>query len=436
MLNNGLKIAFHTLGCKLNQAETEELLWRAIAAGYEIGTVEDADICVLNTCTVTHIADRKARHLLRLWRKRNPDAIIVATGCYAERSPQELVVSGADMVIGNKQKAQLLGVISQACCTSCSNQQRSISDRLNRVRSFIKIQDGCSTHCSYCIVPRVRGTELCLPADSIIDEINARVSQGYKEIVLTGTKIGCYKYNGADLRQLVRRILAQTQVERLHLSSLQPRDISPQLLELWQDRRLCRHFHLALQSGSESVLQRMGRSYSIEDYSQTVTLVRQKLPDASITTDIMVGFPGEDDAEFEASYRFCKETDFAAIHVFPYSLRPGTPAAKMPRQVPEKVKRARSQQMLALSAISKQKFLQRFLGKKVLVLWEGEVSPGSQTYSGLTYNYVRVFTQSAESLTGHILPVKLLRLHKDGVWAQVVPEQSGRYPAIFSPHSR
>lgn len=434
---NAVKIAFHTLGCKLNQAETEKLLWQAIDAGYIISSVEDADICVLNTCTVTHIADRKARHLVRLWRKKNPQATIVAAGCYAERAAQELRAAGADIVLGNEEKQQLLDIIAEARHTGCTPQPVSHGDRQpNRVRSFIKIQDGCNTHCAYCIVPRVRGRERCLPADDIIKEIKARVSSGYKEIVLTGTKIGSYQTNGTNLRQLVKHILSETAVERLHLSSLQPQDISPQLLELWQDRRLCHHFHLALQSGSDSLLARMGRSYSTKDYIAAVGLIRCALPDASITTDIMVGFPGESDAEFLESYRFCEQIGFAAIHVFPYSPRPGTLAALMPHQVPEKVKKVRTQQMLGLSLASAERFRRRFLGQKTMVLWEGEVSAGSQIYSGLTHNYIRVFTHSAEPLTGLILQAKLLRLHEDGVWADVVPELDKSYPAIPSPFSR
>ncbi len=427
-----MKIAFHTLGCKLNQAETENLLWQAINAGYRISTVEDADTCVLNTCTVTHIADRKARHLTRLWRKKNPRALIIATGCYAERAAQELIAAGADIVVGNDRKMQLLSIIDKARHTGCGGLPQPKDGQACRVRSFIKVQDGCSTRCSYCIVPRVRGGERCLPAASIISEIKARISCGYKEIVLTGTKIGSYRDYGTDLRQLVQRILLETAVARLHLSSLQPQDISPELLELWQDPRLCQHFHLALQSGSDSVLRRMRRVYSIDDYTKAIALVRQALPHASITTDIMVGFPGETEAEFEESYRFCKEAGFAAIHVFPYSPRPGTAAATMPDQVAEKTKHARRQKMLELSAASSQHFRQRFLGQEMIVLWETEVSPGSGIYSGLTHNYIRVLAPSPVPLSGIITPARLLRLCQDGILAEVAPQRLKAIPP--SPH--
>lgn len=431
-----MKIAFHTLGCKLNKAETEKLLWQAIGAGYRISAAEDADVCVLNTCTVTHIADRKARHLVRLWRRRNPRATIIVTGCYVERAPQELVAAGADMAIGNDRKMQLLDLIGGARRTGCSGQSQPKDGLPNRVRSFIKIQDGCSTRCSYCIVPFVRGMEHCLPEEDIIHEIKARISHGYREIVLTGTKIGSYRDNGTDLRGLVQRILRETPVRRLHLSSLQPQDISPELVELWQDPRLCRHFHLALQSGSDSVLRRMGRSYSVDDYVRAVALIRKSLPDASVTTDIMVGFPGETEVEFEESYQLCREIGFAAIHVFPYSPRPGTAAATMPDQVPEKTKDVRRQKMLALSAASSQRFRQSFLGREMMVLWETEVTPGSGIYSGLTDNYIRVFAQSATPLAGLITPARLLRLYQEGVLAEIVQQPDESYPAVPSPLSR
>jgi threonylcarbamoyladenosine tRNA methylthiotransferase MtaB len=435
-MNGAVKIAFHTLGCKLNQAETEQLMWQAVARGYHISAVEDADICVLNTCTVTHIADRKARHLVRLWRKRNPHARIITTGCYAQRAARELVDAGADMVIGNEQKMRLLDIVGLANHAGCGGRPQWVGTQPSRVRSFIKIQDGCNTGCSYCIVPRVRGSERSLPVETVISETKDRTSRGYQEIVLTGTKIGSYRNDGTDLAKLVRLILRETAVARLHLSSLQPQDISPELLELWQDPRLCHHFHLALQSGSDSVLKRMGRCYRVEDYARAVELVRRAVPDAAITTDIMVGFPGESEAEFEESYLFCSEMDFAAIHVFPYSPRPGTLAAEMPAQVPETVKKARSQKMLALSAKSSKRFRRRFLGREMMVLWEAEVSMGSGIYSGLTHNYIRVFAQSATPLSGTMLPARLLRLHEDGIWAEPVSTQSRYYPAIPSPLSR
>ncbi len=415
------KITFHTLGCKLNQAETELLTRQSAEAGFDIVSGDEADVYVLNTCTVTHIADRKSRHLLRLWRKRNPEALLIATGCYADRAPQELVQAGADIVVSNEQKMHLLELIKDKYVplAHCSP-ERFIADGAGRVRSFIKIQDGCNDFCAYCIVPKVRGREYCLPVAEIIGEVKARVSVGYKEVVLTGTKIGAYRHNGANLKQLVEQILVDTGVERLHLSSLQPQDISPELLSLWHNHRLCHHFHLALQSGSDAVLKRMNRHYSVADYREAVSLIRKTVPDAAITTDIIVGFPGESDEEFEGSYRFCQEIDFANMHVFVYSTRPETVAARMPGQVNDRLKKERSLWMLELAQRSARKFSQRFLGQNMMVLCEKEVAPGSGVYSGLSHNYIRVFTESHQPLTNQFLPVRLVRIHAQGLWGEVI----------------
>ena len=415
------KVAFHTLGCKLNQAESELLARQFAEAGYCVANGDDADICVLNTCTVTHIADRKSRHLLRLMRKRNPEALLIATGCYAERAPQELAQVGADVVVGNEQKIHLLELIKDKVTSTpyCSSGQ-FVVDGINRVRSFIKIQDGCSDFCAYCIVPKVREREYCLPEAEVVNQVKARASAGYREVILTGTKIGGYKHSGANLRHLVEQILADTEVERLHLSSLQPQEISPELLSLWQDPRLCRHFHLALQSGSDTVLKRMRRRYSVADYQKAVSLIRKAVPDAAVTTDVMLGFPGESDEEFEESYRFCREIGFANIHVFAYSPRPGTSVARMPEQVDDRLKKQRSLRMLELAQQSTHKFCERFLGRNTMVLWEKEMTPGSRIYSGLSDNYIRVFTESHQPLTNQLLPVRLVGLHKQGLWGEVI----------------
>jgi threonylcarbamoyladenosine tRNA methylthiotransferase MtaB len=268
----------------------------------------------------------------------------------------------------------------------------------------------------------VRGSEHCLPVADVVNEVKARVSAGYKEMVLTGTKIGSYRHNGANLKHLMEQILANTDVERLHPSSLQPQEISPELLSLWRDPRLCRHFHLALQSGSDAVLRRMRRHYSVDDYKQAVSLIRKTVPDIAITTDIMVGFPGESVDEFEESYCFCQEIDFANIHVFSYSSRPGTLAAKMTGQISDRLKKERSLKMLELAKLSARKFCQRFLGQNMSVLWEQEVTPDSGVYSGLSHNYIRVFAQSSEPLTNQFRSVRPIRLHNQGLWGEIIAE--------------
>jgi threonylcarbamoyladenosine tRNA methylthiotransferase MtaB len=250
----------------------------------------------------------------------------------------------------------------------------------------------------------VRGREKSLPADRIVAEVEQRVADGDKEVVLTGTEIGAYSYRGIDLGGLIERILDETDVARLRLSSLQPREITPRLVGLWQDGRLCRHFHLSLQSGSDAVLAGMGRRYDTAEYRRAVELIREAVPGVAVTTDIIVGFPGESDAEFNESYDFARNMRFARIHVFPYSPRPGTKAADMPGQVADNIKRERSRKMLALGRAAVRNFKKQFLGEKVTVLWEKE---SGGVWSGLTDNYIRVFTKSDKDLTNKLVAVEL-----------------------------
>jgi threonylcarbamoyladenosine tRNA methylthiotransferase MtaB len=421
-----LKVAFYTLGCKLNQAETESLIEQFHQAGYQPVSPNDvADIYIANTCTVTHIADRKSRHWLRLVKRRNPGALTVATGCYAQRIPQELTPI-ADLVLGNEEKENLLEIIESISpkIEHLQSQSATTQNGIFRVRSMVKIQDGCNSHCAYCIVPKVRTHQFCLPASEIISTIQKKVAMRYREVILTGTKIGCYKDDSTDLAILIRHILSNTEIERLRLSSLQPQELSPALLALWQDRRLCPHFHLALQSGSDTTLKRMRRHYSLNDYRKATELIRQTIPRVAITTDVIVGFPGESDEEFEQTYDFCHQVGFANIHVFPFSPRPGTEAAGMPDQVSDKVKKERTQRMLKLSQSCRHSFQEQFLGQPIDVLWEKETTTGSSIYSGLTDNYVRVFTQSEKSLTNKIAKVKLTVVHSQGMWGELVENSS------------
>ena len=421
--SESIKVALDTIGCKLNQAETELLAKQFAEAGYQLVSPSDkADVYILNTCTVTHIADSKSRHLLRLAHRRNPGAMVVAAGCYAQRAPQELAqIEGVNFVLGNEEKLNLLrllegsGHLSNSLWVQGDSTSRCYTGF--RTRTFIKVQDGCHSFCTYCIVPMVRGREKSMPVDQVVAEVRQRVAQGYKEVVLTGTEIGSYNYDGVNLKGLLEHILAETEVVRLRLSSLQPQEISAELIRLWHDPRLCRHFHLPLQSGSNVVLYRMKRRYSTSDYQRAVALIRALVPEVAITTDIIVGFPGESDEEFEQSYNFCRQTEFARIHVFTYSPRQETQAAHMPNQVGDKVKKQRSQKMLALAKESSQNFSQQFLDKTMLVLWEKQ-SDG--IWSGYTDNYIKVYTKSNNDLTNKLLPVKLVKVfNQGGVWGQL-----------------
>jgi len=399
------RIALDTVGCKLNQAETQSLAWQFAQAGYRLVSPDDgADIYVLNTCTVTHVADGKCRRLLKSARRRNPGALVVAIGCYVERARQELSqIKGVDLVLDNSQKLDLLPRLEELGHLIRPGTGSTRADF--RTRAFIKVQDGCNNFCTYCIVPLVRGREKSRPLEQVLNEVSRRVADGYKEVVLTGTEIGSYNHEGADLPELLRRILEETGVARLRLSSLQPREITPELIGLWQDGRLCRHFHLSLQSGSNAVLKRMNRRYTTADYRRAVELIRGAVPGVAITTDVIVGFPGETEAEFEESYDFARQMDFARIHVFTYSPRPGTMAAALPQQVDDKAKRERSRRMLALGMACVRNFRKKFLGKTLMVLWEKETGG---VWSGLTDNYIRAYTKSDEDLANQLLPVRLV----------------------------
>ena len=417
MSSHIIRVALDTLGCKLNQAETELLARQFAEAGYQLVSPTDGvDIYILNTCTVTHIADRKARHLLRLAHRRNPNALVIATGCYAQREPKELSqIKGVGFVLSNDEKPSLLRLLEESGLLTNPTQDSTLSPNTDfRTRSFIKVQDGCSSFCTYCIVPMVRGKEKSLSPEQIVAEVRQRIKDGYKEVVLTGTKIGSYHHNGFNLKGLLEHILAETSVTRLRLSSLQPQEISPELIELWHDSRLCRHFHLSLQSGNDGILRRMKRHYSTSDYQQVVSMIRALVPEVAITTDVIVGFPGETYKEFEESLNFCQQMGFARIHVFQYSPRQETQAARMPNQIGDKVKKQRSEQILALAGESAQHFHQQSLGKTMTVLWEKQSDDG--IWSGHTDNYIKVYTKSNEDLTNKLLPVKLVEAYKDGAW--------------------
>ena len=441
-------VAIHTLGCKLNQADSDALARRFVSAGYRMaGSETGADVVVLNTCTVTATADAKARHILRSTHRANPNALIVATGCYAQRAAEELtLVEGVALVIGNTQKEELVARVSEAlglgerylsdgdsgpdrlvdrevAVTTTSARQIPPRSGALRRRAMVKIQEGCDQVCAYCIVPKVRGRERSIPPDELVQQIQHRVSEGCQEVVLTGTQLGSYGFDlpGASLVALLQRILAETTVPRLRVSSLQPQEIQPGLLELWQDGRLCPHFHLPLQSGSDRVLSAMRRRYTLAQFAHTVELIRRTIPDAGITADLIVGFPGEIDAEFQESRRFVQSMEFSDMHIFPFSSRPGTSANYFRNKVTAAVKKQRTAEMLGLAKEGFQRFREHQLGQTRPVLWESvRQVAGTPGWSGLTDNYIRVCTNSPEGLYNQIIPAQLLEL--EGDWVSASPE--------------
>jgi threonylcarbamoyladenosine tRNA methylthiotransferase MtaB len=417
------RVALESLGCKLNQAEIEALADRLVSRGHMLtASAEEADVYVLNTCSVTHIADRKSRQALRSARRANPEARVIATGCYARRVPEELARLGVvDVILGDAEGDSLVGAIEGHGHARITGLTGDSTGNRGRTRSLIKIQEGCSDFCSFCVVPYTRGPGRSRTPDEILAEVKDKAARGHQEVVLTGTKLGDYRSNGrasAGLPELIRRILAETKAQRLRLSSLQPADLTPDLVMLWRNDRLCPHLHLPLQSGSVAILLQMHRPYSLAEYERAVCQARDAIPDLSITTDLLVGFPGEGESEFEESYRFCERMGFAAIHVFPYSKRPGTAAATMPGQIDGKVKKQRSSRMMAFAKRSARQFRSQFQGRTMMVLWED--GSGEGLWSGHTANYLRVYAQSDKNLANQMLPAKLVEEYADGLMGEIV----------------
>jgi threonylcarbamoyladenosine tRNA methylthiotransferase MtaB len=418
------RVALLTLGCKLNQADSEAIARDLLAAGCQVlDRPAAADAYVINTCSVTHVADRKARRLARLARRLSPGAPVIVTGCYVETAgPGLRAAMNADLVLGNEEKPSLAARLTRLAAGQ-SDWDAGAAPRFDprrspRTRAFLKVQEGCNDVCAFCIVPRTRGRERSVPVEEVVSAVRAREEEGVQEVVLTGTQLGAYRpapdadsgngTAGSGPEVLLRALLAETAVPRLRLSSLQPQDITPELLSLWEDPRLCRHFHLVLQSASDAVLSRMRRRYTAGDYRRALALIRRHVPDAALTTDVMVGFPRESEADFEETYAFCREASFAGLHVFPYSRRPGTGAALMGDQVREPVKRERARRLLALGRELRADFEGRFRGRFMPVLWErARPTEGGFVWEGLTDNYIRVFTRSDADLWNCILPARL-----------------------------
>jgi threonylcarbamoyladenosine tRNA methylthiotransferase MtaB len=408
----------HSLGCRLNQSELEALARQLVAQGHHV--VDDparADVCVVNTCAVTAEAERKTRHLLRALARANPRARIAVLGCAATLRPDELAsFPNVAWVIPNPEKERAAETLTPSPLSPFPSPTQWERGReggevrvRRRTRAFVKIQDGCENACTYCIVHILRGPVRSRPPEEVVAEIAARVAEGYQEAVLTGVNIGAY---GRDLglkdglAGLIAAILARTDLPRLRLSSVEPWDVDEPLLALWPDPRLCRHLHLPLQSGCEATLRRMGRRMTAAAYARLVERIRAAVPEMAITTDIIVGFPGEDEAEFAGSLAFVERMAFARLHVFPFSPRPGTPAARMEGQVPEPVVRERAARMRELGEHLAARYRRQFLGRELEVLWERRRRDGF--WHGLTDNYLQVVTSCPANLHNRITRTRLV----------------------------
>lgn len=412
-----MKAALHNLGCKVNAYETEAMQQILEEAGYEIVPFSEyADVYVINTCSVTNMADRKSRQMLHRAKKQNPDAIVVGAGCYVQtKEAQALVDESIDIVIGNNKKHELVPLLREyeashrkrACVADINHEKQayeelSLSRTAEHTRAFIKVQDGCNQFCTYCIIPFARGRVRSRELPDVLQEIRTLAKSGYREVVLTGIHLSSYGVdNGESLLHLIEAVHELEGIERIRLGSLEPRIVTDAFAKrLSELPKICPHFHLSLQSGCDTVLSRMNRRYDTAEYEAGCALLRRYFEHPAITTDVIVGFPGETDEEFETTERYLERIHFYEMHIFQYSRREGTKAAAMPDQVPEAVKKERSEKLLALGHRMSEEFRRYYLGRQVTALLEEEfLYDGKRYYTGYTKEYVKVAVETKKDLS-------------------------------------
>lgn len=427
-------VAFQTLGCKINQTETAALQKLFEGAGFTaVPFSTQADVYVINTCTVTHVGDRKSRQAIRRARRLNPEAVVVVTGCYAQVAPEEvLALPEVDLVVGTHARDKLPELVKDAkkgrlnCVVPL--EEKGCFEALpaaqsgERTRAFLKVQEGCRQFCSYCIVPYARGPLHSRPERDVLAEV-VRLSQaGFKEIVLTGVHLGSYGVDlpeRTDLSELVAAIASSEGIERVRLSSLEPTEITPALVDvLLHHSRVCRHLHIPLQSGDDEILRRMNRKYSAGEFLYLAQWLQARVPDIALTTDVMVGFPGEQESHFEHTLEVVKRCGFSKLHVFRYSPRRGTPAAEFPNQVSAKVKEERSQRLIAVGEELAARYRSRFIGKAVQVLFEQKAGRGR--LAGLTEHYLRVVAKAPARLSGQLADVHVKQWEDDALAGELM----------------
>ena len=409
-------IAAITLGCKVNQYDTEAILRDFAAIGFSICSHKElADVYLINTCTVTNISDKKSRQMINMALQMNPAAVVVAYGCYAQVQPDALrKIEGVSLVIGTEDKERVAEIVAKHLELSYSTSTAVLPPK--RTRAYLKIQDGCEQFCSYCIVPYARGAVKSRPIDELISEAEKLVEAGCKEIVLTGIQIASYGKdftNGNEnIVKLINEISKLKQLKRLRLGSLDPSIVTDDFVEaLNKSDIICDHFHLSLQSGCDITLERMNRKYTAAEYTAAADKLRQSFPQSTLTTDIIVGFPGESNQDFAESMDFVGKMGFFRVHVFPYSPKKGTPAADMPHQVSQSVKKQRSQQMRKLADKVNLSTYQQYIGKSLPVLFESQING---YWEGHSSNYLTIRAKSNKNLENNILAVSLTHI-KDGI---------------------
>ena len=431
------KVALHNLGCKVNAYEVEAMQQLLENAGYETVPFEEgADVYVINTCTVTNIADRKSRQMLHKAKKMNPDAIVVATGCYAQADTEKLKEDTAvDLIIGNNQKTQIVEALEEYEKEHAKQvqvieinhtkeyEELSISSTAEHVRAYIKVQDGCNQFCTYCIIPFARGRVRSRKIEEVLSEVETLAAKGYKEVVLTGIHLSSYgvdfpKEERESLLSLIQAVSRVEGISRIRLGSLEPRIITEEFLEgIVKTGKVCPHFHLSLQSGCNKTLKNMNRRYSAQEYAEKCELIRKFYPAPALTTDVIVGFPQETEEDFEESYEFVKKIHFYETHIFKYSRRHGTKAASMDGQLTEAAKAQRSDRMLELHEIRAREYEEAMIGKKMELLLEEEIEiDGRPWYVGHSREYVRaVISKTDAHRVNDLVTVKAVAFVRDHI---------------------
>lgn len=430
--------AVATLGCKVNQYESSVITGMFEKRGYQaVEFGQQADIYLINTCTVTHLSDRKSRQLIRRAVRTNPNALVIVTGCYAQTSPSEIMaIEGVGLVVGTVDRDKIIDFAEKAQgSTVVLNCVRELNQNIKfeempaqvvtgRERAFLKIEEGCSNYCSYCIVPFARGPQRSRSFKDSLNQAKNLVGAGFKEIVLTGIHLGSYGRDlggEASLNSLINSIIKIPGLARLRVSSLEPMDITPDLIDTVASQKIiCHHLHIPLQSGDDKVLENMRRNYSINDYRRVIKQIREKIPGIALTTDVMVGFPGETDQQFCNTCEIIREISFSRLHVFKYSRRRGTPAAEFDNQIHPSVKEKRSNILLAISRELARDFASLHLGTVQEVLVEGPNNKKSGFDEGLTDNYQRVLFPSVFNKRGEIVNVKIESLQGENLSGTII----------------
>ena len=412
---NQRKVALFTVGCKLNQYETEWMGESLEKAGFKrVSFSEQADLYIINSCTVTAQSDYSSRQAIYRAFRRSPGSKIAVVGCYSETEPDLLKrLPGVSMILGNEEKNRIGEIILERLYdekTAVREEKKRIAGRFKHTRALVKIQDGCNERCAYCIVPEARGKERSRDATEIVEEIKGLRDKGFKEVVLTGVHIGKYSRSGMNLVVLLKKILAKTQVERVRLSSVEPKELDEELIEfLTLEKRFCRHLHLPLQAGSDEILKKMRRNYTVEEYRDLIQKVFDRIEGVTLGADVMVGFPGESEKDFEKTCEFVFSSPLSYLHVFSYSDRKGTLASKMEDKIMPQMIHKRSEILHQIGKEKWEKHLETFAGEQMDILVESNRDKNSGRLIGLSDNYVRILVNGDEGLKNKILPVKAVK---------------------------